>query len=129
MPRMSRIVSRISAGVALTALAACSLSDDGTGALVTASSGNAVASVVVSPSSATLDIGRTLQLNATLFDASGEEVSGDVSWTSSDSGVASVTDSGLVTAEAEGAATISASAGGQSDSAVVTVVNPSPPSP
>jgi len=40
-----------------------------------------------------------------------------------------VTNSGLVTAEAEGAATISASAGGQSDSAVVTVVTPSPPSP
>ena len=88
MPRISRIVSRISAGVGLIALAACSLSDDGTDTLVTAPSGNAVASVVVSPSSATLDIGRTLQLNATLFDASGEEVSGDVSWTSSDSGVA-----------------------------------------
>ena len=127
MPRMPRIVSRISAGVALIALAGCS--DDGTSTLVTAPSGNAVESVVVSPSSATLDVGRTLQLTATLLSASGEEVSGDVSWTSSVSGVASVTNSGLVTAEAEGAATISASAGGQSDSAVVTVVNPSPPSP
>jgi len=38
MPRISRIVSRISAGVGLIALAACSLSDDGTDTLVTAPS-------------------------------------------------------------------------------------------
>ena len=127
MPRMPRIVSRISAGVALAGLAACGLSDGGTGILVTAPGGNAVASVAVSPSSATLDIGRTLQLTATLFGGNGGEVSGDVSWTSSNSGVASVTQSGLVTAVAEGAATITASAGDQSDSAVVTVVNPGTP--
>jgi len=124
---MPRIVSRISTGVALAGLAACGLSDSATGGFVTTPSGDAVASLVVSPSSATLDTGLTLQLTATLFGASGEEVSGDVSWTSSNSGVASVTDSGLVTGVAEGAATITGSAGGQSGSAVVTVVSPGAP--
>ena len=127
MPRVPRIVSLISAGVALAGLTACS--DGGTGGLVAAPGGNAVASVAVFPSSATLDVGRTLQLTATLFGGNGQELSGDVSWTSSTSSVASVTDGGLVTGVAEGAATIIASAGGQSGSAVVTVVNSSPRSP
>ena len=119
---MLRIVSRISAGIALTGLAACGPSGGGT--IVTIPGDNPTASVVVSPSSATLGVGGTLQLTATLFDGNGEELSGDVSWTSSNSGVAPVTDSGLVTAEAEGVATITASAGGQSGTAVVTVTNP-----
>ena len=128
MPRVPRIVSRISAGVALIGLAACS-SDGGTGHLVGAPSGSAVANVAVSPSSATLEVGRTLQLTATLFGGNGQELSGDVSWTSSTSSIASVTNSGLVTAVAEGAATITGSAGGQSGRAVVTVVDSSPRSP
>jgi len=128
MPRVPSIGLRISAGVVLAGLAACS-SDGGTGLLVGAPSGGAVASVAVSPSAATLGVGTTLQLTSTLFDGNGGELSGDVSWDSSNNSVASVNDSGLVTAVAEGAATITASAGGQSGSAVVTVVNSNPPSP
>lgn len=122
MPRMSRMVSRTPVGVILIGLAACGPSSGG-GGIVTVP-GDA-ASVVVSPSSATLGVGGTLQLNATLFDRNGEELSGEVSWTSSNSGVAPVSESGLVTALEEGVATITASAGGQSGTALITVANPS----
>lgn len=123
---MLRVVSRISAGVALTGLAACGPSGGGT--IVTIPGDNPATSVVVSPSSATLGVGGTLQLNATIFGGNGEELSGDVSWTSSNSEVAPVSDSGLVTAAAEGVATITASGRGQSGTAVVTVTNPNPSS-
>ena len=73
MTRMPRIV-RISLGVALIGLAACEPSDGGNGPIgVGVSSGNAtIATVAVSPSSATLDIGRTLQLTAPWLGSNGE---------------------------------------------------------
>ncbi len=123
MSRTPRIVSRIPVGVILIGLAACGTSGGGT--IVAIPGDNPAASVVVSPSSATLGVGGTLQLNATLLDGNGEELSGEVSWTSSNSDVAPVSDSGLVTALAEGVATITASAGDQSGTALITVANPS----
>jgi len=128
MPKISRIVARFSAGIAVIGLAACMPTDGGFPTQVTTvPGGDAVSGVAVSPSSATLDVGRTLQLTATLLDGNGQEVSGDVSWTSSNNAVASVTENGLVTAVAEGGATITASAGSQSGGAVVTVVSANSP--
>src|SRR5207249_11278092 len=68
-----------------------------------------VASVAVTPGSATIQVGQTQQLAATLKDASGNTLSGRaVSWTSSNPSVASVSGSGLVTGLAAGSAVITA---------------------
>jgi hypothetical protein len=82
-----------------------------------------VASVTVSPDTATLEIGDTRQLTATLRDAAGTALTGrTVAWTSSDEAIARVTVDGLVTGIAEGEVTITATSEGQSGEAAVTVV-------
>ena len=106
-------------------------------ATITASAGSAsgsavvtvtqsVASVAVSPATAELNaLGETVQLTAEAFDENGHAVAGtEFSWESSDAAVAAVDDGGLVTGVAEGVATITASAGSASGSAVVTVMQP-----
>ena len=106
-------------------------------ATITASAGSAsgsavvtvmqsVASVEVSPSVDELTaLGQTVQLTAEAFDENGHAVAGaEFSWESSDAAVATVDAGGLVTAVAEGVATITASAGEASGSAVVTVMQP-----
>ena len=127
MPRLLRIASRLSIVGAITCLTACSPSDGSI--LVPGFGPGAIVTVVVSPSSASVEVGLTLQMSATLLDGIGREVPGSASWTSSDSNVASVTDEGLVTGVAEGAATITAAAGTISRDATVTVVTPNPPTP
>ena len=86
----------------------------------------AVATVGVSPSTADLTaLGATVQLTAEAFDANGHAVAEtEFSWESSDAAVATVDASGLVTGVAEGVATITASGGLASGSAVVTVTQP-----
>src|SRR5207247_2865652 len=77
-----------------------------------------VASVSVSPASAALPVGQTVQLTATPQDANGNPLSGrTVSWASSNTSVATVSSSGLVTGEAAGSATITATSEGQSGKA------------
>src|SRR6266550_1328070 len=82
----------------------------------------AIASVVVSPASATVPVGQTLQLTATPEDANGNPLSGrTVSWSSGSTAFATVSGSGLVTGVAAGSATITATSEGQSGSASVRV--------
>ena len=83
-----------------------------------------VASVEVSPSVDKLTaLGQTVQLTAEAFDENGYAVAGaEFSWESSDVAVATVDAGGLVTGVAAGMATITASAGEASGSAVVTVM-------
>jgi uncharacterized protein YjdB len=82
----------------------------------------AVATVAVAPSSATLTVGETTQLQAEPRSASGQPLSGrPVTWVSSASQVASVTSSGLVTALSQGTATITASSEGRSGTASIVV--------
>src|SRR5205085_477050 len=86
-----------------------------------------VASVTVSPGSAALLTGQTIQLTATPKDAGGNALSGRVvSWATSNGSVATVTTSGLVIGVAAGAATITATSEGKSGTALVTVVVPGP---
>lgn len=80
-----------------------------------------VDSVVVTPASATLAAGDTVRLSATLRDASGGTLQGSVTWSSSAAAIATVDAGGLVRAVAQGAATITASAGGKSGSAAISV--------
>ena len=81
-------------------------------------------SVAVLPAEATIAaLGDTLRLAAEAFDANGRAVAGaEFSWESSDDAVATVDGSGLVTAAGNGTVTITASAGGASGAAVVTVM-------
>src|SRR2546425_2704901 len=81
-----------------------------------------VASVAVTPASATIQVGQTQQLAATLKDASGNTLSGRaVSWSSATPSVASVSSNGLVTGLAAGSAVITATSEGQSGTAAITV--------
>jgi uncharacterized protein YjdB len=81
-----------------------------------------VASVAVSPSSATLSIGSTAQLGATTRDSAGNVLTGRIiTWASNTPGVATVSASGLVNAIAAGSATITATSEGKSGSSVITV--------
>jgi hypothetical protein len=84
-----------------------------------------VASVEVTPLSATKQVGETQQLSAAVKDASGNILSGQsVTWSTSSASIASVTSGGLVTAVALGTATITASSGGKSGSSTITVAPP-----
>jgi acid phosphatase type 7 len=84
-----------------------------------------VASVTVTPSSATVETGRTVQLTATVGDASGNTLSGrQVTWVSSNPALASVSTSGLVSGTAAGRVTISATSEGKVGTSEVTVVAP-----
>ena len=83
-----------------------------------------VTSVEVSPSAETIGLDASVQLTAGAFDANGHAVvDAEFSWESSDAAVATVDVSGLVTAVAEGVATITASSGNASGAATITVVN------
>ena len=82
-----------------------------------------VASVVVTPGNATLvSLGEIVQLTASARDASGNAISGKTfTWSPSDVSVATVDATGLVTAVANGAVTITATTDGISGSAAITV--------
>ena len=79
--------------------------------------------VTVSPATTALTaLGATVQLSAEVRDQNGAVMSGaTVAWASSAAAVATVNASGLVTAVANGGATITATAGSASGSATVTV--------
>jgi uncharacterized protein YjdB len=104
-------------------------------AVLTATSGTltgtvdvTVAAVVttlrVSPATGEVSVGRTLQLAATALDRRGNTLARTIAWSSSSPDVATVDDDGMVKGVSPGRATITASAGGQSGSAEITVVNP-----
>ena len=79
-----------------------------------------VESVTISLPSAELEIGRTLELSATVTPPGATNK--DISWSSTNSSVASVSAAGLVTALSEGTTTITASADGKKGECKVSVV-------
>ena len=84
-----------------------------------------VTSVTVSPATASVQAGQTLQLTATPKDANGSALSGrTVTWTTSNVGVATVSSTGLVSGVAAGSATITAVSEGQSGSTTIAVTAP-----
>jgi uncharacterized protein YjdB len=81
-----------------------------------------VASVSVTPSTASTIVGQSVTLTATPKDGAGNTLTGRVvGWTSSNTSIATVTSSGVVTGVGSGTATITASSEGVSGSATVTV--------
>ena len=107
-------------------------------AVITAASGNASGqatvtveplkpkTLAVTPATATLTApGQTVRLTATARDQAGQSVTGaDVRWSSGSPSVATVGQSGLVTARQFGTAIITATSGGTTGQATVTVDNP-----
>ena len=82
-----------------------------------------VASVTMSPAATTVSGGATVQLTATLKDASGNVLRGrSVTWASSAPALAPVSGTGLVTGLVVGTATITATSGVHTGSAAVTVI-------
>jgi hypothetical protein len=80
------------------------------------------AAVVVSPDSATTMVSQTVQLTATVVDSTGTPTAGPaVTWAASDTTVATVSASGLVTGVAVGGVTITATSGSLTGVAAVTV--------
>src|SRR6266851_5093539 len=88
----------------------------------------AVASVTVAPSPGTLPVGSTAQLTATTKDSAGNVLTGRaVTWASSNTVVATVSATGLVTGVAVGSATITATSEGKNGTAAVAVTAPPVP--
>ncbi len=85
---------------------------------------NGVASVTVSPANASIISGATTQLTATLRNANGKQLSrNNVTWSSSNADVATVSGTGLVTGVTSGFAIITAESGGSSATATITVLS------
>src|SRR5207248_368282 len=81
-----------------------------------------VATVDVTPPSASVQAGQTVQLTGTPRDAGGNPLSGrTVTWSSSNTSVATVSNSGLVSGVTPGTATITATSEGKSGTSSVTV--------
>ncbi|HYT84527.1 MAG TPA: Ig-like domain-containing protein [Gemmatimonadales bacterium] len=95
----------------------------GVAGTATLSVAQAIASVDVTPATATLTaLGLTQRFSAVAKDAGGTVIPGQsFAWTSSDGLIATVDPSGLVTALANGPATITATTGGVSGAATLTV--------
>jgi uncharacterized protein YjdB len=86
---------------------------------------NPVARVVVSPDTARLEVNQSQPLSASLYDTRDSVLTGrSVAWTSTTSGVASVSATGLVTAVALGTARIRAVIEGATGEATVIVYRP-----
>lgn len=82
-----------------------------------------VANVLVTPGTAEVVLGFTQQLSAAPRDAANNPLTDrPVTWSSSNTTVASVSTAGLVTAVAVGQATITATSEGQSGTATITVI-------
>ena len=115
----SGLVSGVAAGGPVT-ITATSEGQSGTASITV--SGVPVASVTVSPASASVPAGQTVQLSATLRDANGNILTGrSVTWASNNTSVATVTGTGLVTGKVAGSATITATSEGQNGTAAITV--------
>src|SRR5256885_8754560 len=80
-----------------------------------------VATVTVSPASASVPAGQTAQLTATPKDASGNSLTGrTITWASSNTSVATVSSSGLVRGVVAGSATITATSETEGGASAVT---------
>lgn len=91
--------------------------DDGDGPCVPAA-------VQVTPAAETIAPAATVQLNAVARDAQGNPCTGSTTWTTSNAAVATVSAAGLVTGVADGTAVITATIGGASGTADITVRSP-----
>lgn len=120
LSHMARSLRGASLAATVAALAAC-----GEGGRVVLGPGTGtpvVDSIAVVPATARLTaVGQTQTFTATAFDAAGDTLSVEVTWASADVGVATLDPSGVATATGPGQTTVTATAGGSTGSAVLTV--------
>ena len=115
------VVTGVGAGSAT--ITATTDGKSGTASVTVTTSTAPVATVEVTPASASVPVGGTLQLTATTRDAAGTVLTGRaVSWTSNATGVAPVSATGLVTGVGQGSATVTATSEGQSGTSSVTII-------
>ena len=89
-----------------------------------------VASITISPPSVSAQAGSSVQLGATALDSAGNVLANrTVAWSSSDTAVAQVSSTGMVSARKAGGANIHAAVGGRGADAPVTVTAAPPPPP
>ena len=116
-PTRLRVTHAFCAGLAALALGGCDSGPTKVGATVS--------TISVAPEAAELTPGESQQLQVELWDANGSALPGrPVFWASSDTSVAGVSSSGLLTAHRLGSARIAASAEGVSGFATVQVMPP-----
>ncbi|MDR2868574.1 MAG: DUF2436 domain-containing protein [Bacteroidales bacterium] len=91
------------------------------------SCGKDVEKVEVTPTTKSIEVGKTAQLSATVTPSDAKNA--DITWSSSDATVATVDQNGRVSAVAVGATVITAEAGGKTGSCAVTVIPAGDPGP
>lgn len=112
------VVTALAAGTATVS----ATSEGSTGSATITVDAAPVASITLLPASVTLQRSMTTTLTATLKDASGNVLTGrTIMWSSSDTTIARVSTTGVVTAVGLGAAVITAASEGKSASTAVTV--------
>ena len=107
-----------------TTIITAKTNDGGKTATCTVTVTTPTSGVTVTPESATLNVGATKQLTATVAPSTASNKT--VTWSTSSSSIASVDSTGLVTAKSAGTATITAKSanGGYTDTCTVTVKAP-----
>jgi plastocyanin len=84
--------------------------------------------IVVTPAEATISVGETQQFTAEVYDLHGELLNGSaITWSSDNSEVATIDESGLATGQDEGSSSITASSGPSSGNAYLIVEDSSGP--
>lgn len=124
----SGIVTGVATGPAT--ITATSSGKSGTASVTVTAPPQVVTTVTVSPATASIAVGATVALSATVKDAQGNTMTGQtVTWSTSNSATATVNSSGVVTGVSAGPATITATSSGKSGTSSVTVTAPPPPPP
>jgi len=89
-----------------------------------------VTTVTVSPTSASVAVGATSTLQATVKDQNGNSMTGQtVTWSTNNAAAATVSSTGIVTGVAAGSATITATSSGVAGTSAITVTAGPPPAP
>lgn len=112
MKKMLRIAAALAALLAMTNFIGCKNDDDDDGDV-------AVTEVKITSTVTEVTVGKTITLTAEVLPA--DATNKTVTWTSSDTAIATVDSTGKVTGVAAGTVKITASAGGQPDTVKVTV--------
>jgi len=89
-----------------------------------------VTTVTVSPASASVAVGATATLQATVKDQNGNSMTGQtVTWSTNNAAAATVSSTGVVTGVTAGSATITATSSGVAGTSAITVTAGPPPTP
>ena len=121
-PAIATVNAGVVTGVAVGTATITATSEGKTGTATINVTAIPVATVVVSPTTKAMLVTQTFPLSVTVTDSAGNVVTDRVvTWGSSNTAVATVSASGVVTAVATGTATITATSEGKSGSSTITV--------